>query len=82
MTLEFDDQTDGESRPSHILYARFQKSSQTPSIVNFLIRIHLAKDENIARKLLLVLSIVIFVVSVYFIIGSFDGPVFINTIQK
>jgi hypothetical protein len=82
MTLEFDDQTSEESKDSHLLYAKFQKSSQVPFIISFLIKRHIVKNEDSARKLLLALSIVILAISIYLIINSFNGPVFINTIRR
>ena len=82
MTLEFDDKTDGGSKTSYLLYAKFQKSSQTPSIISFLIKRHIVKNEDRARLLLLVLSVVIFVISIYLIVNSFNGPIFINPINK
>ena len=82
MTLEFDDKIDEGGKDSRLLYAKFQKSSQIPFIISFLIKRHIVKNEDSARKLLLVLSIVILAISIYLIINSFNGPVFINTIRK
>ena len=82
MTIEFDEQTNEGSKNSRLLYAKFQKSSQTPSLVKFLIKRHIVKNEDNARVLLLVLSVVIFAISIYFIINSFNEPVFISTIKK
>jgi hypothetical protein len=81
MTLEFDDEKEA-SKPSHLLYAKFQNSSQTPFIISFLIRKHIVRNEDSARRLLLILSVLIFAVSIYLIINSFNGPVFINNIKK
>ena len=81
-TIEFDDQTGREGSPDRLLYAKFQKSSQTPYIITLLIKNHIVKDEKGARKLLLAISLIIFIISMYFIIKSFNGPSFIDTVAK
>jgi hypothetical protein len=82
MTLEFDDEKEDQNKPSHLLYAKFQNSSQTPFIIAFLIRKHIVRNEDSARRLLLILSILIIAISIYLIISSFNGPVFINNIKR
>jgi len=82
MTLEFDDETEIGGRPDHLLYAKFQKSSQPPYIITFLIKRHIVKDEDGARKLLLIIAVVVFIVSVYFISTSFNTPSFVDTVSK
>lgn len=63
----------GENRA---LYSKFEKSSETPSIISFLVRKHIVRNENNARVLLLIVALVIFAISLYFIIDSFKGPTF------
>lgn len=79
---QIEDTYDIDSESGNLLYAKLQNSSQPPSIVTFLIKKHIVKNENSARALLLIVSITMFAVSLYFIIKSFNGPVFIDTINK
>jgi hypothetical protein len=89
MTLNFDEEVD-LSRTSNInnnngerlLYSKLQKSSKTPTIIAFLIAKGIVKNEDSARLLLLIFSIVVFVFSAYLIIRSFSGPVFINKLSR
>lgn len=81
MTLEFDEQTGSETKNSRLLYAKFQKSSQTPPIILFLIRKRIVRNEDSARRLLLIITLVVFALSIYMIVNSFSGPVFIDKIK-
>lgn len=81
MTLDFDEQDGmniGESDTKRFLYAKFQKSSEIPSVLGFLIKIHLAKNERGARIFILVVVILVFLISAYLFINSFSGPTFID----
>ena len=82
MKLEFDEQTNQTNGRGRLLYAKFQKSSQPPSIVLFLIKTRIVKTEDSARILLLVITILIFTISIYMIAQSFNGPVFIDRVIK
>ena len=79
MKLEFDEETK-INNPS-LLYAKFQKSSETPSIILFLIKKHIVKDEASARRLLLTLVIFVFLISIYFFSNSFGNPTFVDKVR-
>ncbi len=82
MTLEFDEEAGGNGSHNRLLYAKFQKSSQAPFMVTFLINRHIVKNEDSARRLLLIITIIIFVISIYLILKGTSGPVFIDTLKK
>ena len=81
-SIEFDDESKLGSPSSRLLYAKFQKSADTPFVVSLLIKSHIVKNEAGARKLLLAVVIIILAISAYLIKGSFDGPVFIDKITR
>ena len=76
MNLEFDEQ--GGEDVKRILYAKFQQSSKTPSVLSFLVKIHLAKDERRATILIISIVIIAFLISIYLLVGTVNGPVFID----
>lgn len=81
MTLEFNEQDGidhGKDKTERLLYARFQDSSETPSVLSFLVKIHLAKNERGARIFILVVILLAFFISVYFFVNAFSGPTFID----
>ena len=71
MALEFDEQDNLSN--NRVL----NKEKQPHSIIAFLIKHHIIKNEKVARITLLVLAILIFAISFYFIFNSLKGPVFI-----
>ncbi|MEI6553158.1 MAG: hypothetical protein WCO09_01170 [bacterium] len=81
-SIEFDEEAKAENQPGHILYAKFQKSADTPFIISFLIKRHIVKSEAGARRLLLVVTIIVLVISIYLIRNSFNGPVFIDKVTR
>ena len=81
-SIEFDEEKKADNQSGRILYGKFQKTADTPSIISFLIRKHIVKDEATARKLLLIITIIIFVISFFMIKNSFNSPVFIGKVTR
>lgn len=79
--LEFEDSAAKNSR-ERLLYSRFEKSSKTPTLISFLISKGIIKNDNSARLFILILTIIIFALSIYLISDSLTGPVFIDKINK
>jgi hypothetical protein len=90
MTLGYDEDVDISktsnisiipNKEERILYSKFQKSSETPTIISFLISKGIVKNEDSARLLLLIVTIIVFLVSIYFFFRGFSGPVFIDKLK-
>ena len=64
------------------LYARFERSSEIPFIILFLIKKRVVRNEKEARKLVLAFILIMLLISAYLMIDCTNGPVFINTINK
>ena len=61
-----------------LLYARFQKSSEPPAIILFLIRVHIVKSEVAARRLVVLVICIFFLLSIYLSIKALSNPSFIS----
>lgn len=68
---------DSENKKTRFLYARFERSSEPPEIILFLIRKHIVKDEASARRLILLIIIVLFLISLATFTNVLVGPEFI-----
>lgn len=68
------------AKTNRLLYAKFQKSSDVPPIVSFLIKIHFAKNEETARRIVLTIILIALLVAVYLITNSFNSPIFIDKV--
>ena len=64
------------------LYSRFERSSEVPFIILFLIKKRIARNEKEARRLVIAFIIAVLLISAYLITSCSSGPVFINTINK
>lgn len=50
------------------------------SLSTFLVKHHIIKNEKIAKIALLIISLLILIFSIYAIVNSFSGPVFIDRV--
>jgi hypothetical protein len=70
-----------KKKEGSLLYAKFQRSSEVPAIILFLIRKRIVKTEGAAIALILFLVIVFIMISINLFLTCFTHPVFINTIN-
>lgn len=79
MPIEFDEDTKNSN--GRLLYAKFQKSSNPPSIILFLIKRRIVRNEASARRLLLVFVIFVLLLSLYLFTKGMSGPQFIDNLK-
>ena len=72
--------TKKEKSHGSFLYAKFQKSSEVPFIISFLIRNRVVKSERTAIILVLFVACLFFLISITLFFNCFTYPVFINKI--
>lgn len=65
-------------RKCRILYAKFQKSSEPPFIILFLVKNHIVKNEANARRLVLAAILIFFLLSALLFIKAFSGLIIID----
>lgn len=65
-------------RKYRFLYAKFQKSSEIPLIIIFLLKNHIVKSEAGARKLVIFTIIFFFLLSFMLFIRALGGLMIIN----
>ena len=69
-----------EKHHGSFLYAKFQRSSEVPYIISFLIKNRVVKSETAAIMLVLFITCLFFLVSITLFFNCFTYPVFINKI--
>lgn len=67
-TISFEGEN--EQRKDSLLYGKFQKSSETPGIITFLLKHHIVKSEQQAKTLLVGLFFFFIVLSIVILIYS------------
>ena len=80
MSLKHGGQIAGTNK--RLLYAKFQRSSEIPAIILFLIKRHIVKDEDSARRLVVTIVLIILLTSAYLFFRCTSGPIFIDRISK
>ncbi len=70
-----------KKKEGSLLYAKFQRSSEVPSMILFLIRKHIVKTERAAIALILFVVIVFALISIDLFSTCYIDPVFINAIN-
>jgi hypothetical protein len=71
----------GVVKSKSFLYAKFQRSSEIPYIILFLIRKHVVKDEKGAIVLVIASVIIMLVLSIYLFTKGYGDPVFIDRLS-
>ncbi len=78
--IEFDN---GEfSQSPHILYSRFQASSDKPKVVNWLLKTRIAKTENQANYILLGVFIILMIASIFLFVFALKSNDQSNTREE
>lgn len=79
MSIEFDEQNN--SRFSVLpAYNDFRPEIKPFSIASFLVKHHIIKNERTAKIALLIIALLIMILSIWGIVNSFNGPVFIDRV--
>ncbi len=79
MSIEFDEQNNSRFSVQPA-FRDFPVEKRPLSFSSFLVKHHIIKNERTAKIILLIIALLVLILSIWGIVNSFNGPVFIDRV--